>query len=115
MNLHFKGDSSLKCCSHIRFCKATNLYLDLRKPRRSHERSVQFENTVFIFIFLNINEYTLKVNCVYAAGTKRTSFRQERLVDTANSSRKHLLERATTKAPCSLGEAGQIHSHESYT
>uniref|UniRef100_A0A669ELI1 EGF domain-specific O-linked N-acetylglucosamine transferase n=1 Tax=Oreochromis niloticus TaxID=8128 RepID=A0A669ELI1_ORENI len=32
------GDSSLKCCSYTRFCKATNLYLDLRKPRRSHER-----------------------------------------------------------------------------
>lgn len=32
------GDSSLKCSSHTRFCKATNLYLDLRKPRRSHER-----------------------------------------------------------------------------
>ncbi|XP_077583223.1 EGF domain-specific O-linked N-acetylglucosamine transferase [Stigmatopora nigra] len=32
------GDSSLKCTSHARFCKATNLYLDLRKPRRSHER-----------------------------------------------------------------------------
>ncbi|XP_054640869.1 EGF domain-specific O-linked N-acetylglucosamine transferase isoform X3 [Dunckerocampus dactyliophorus] len=32
------GDSSLKCSSHARFCKATNLYLDLRKPRRSHER-----------------------------------------------------------------------------
>uniref|UniRef100_A0A673AIC8 EGF domain-specific O-linked N-acetylglucosamine transferase n=1 Tax=Sphaeramia orbicularis TaxID=375764 RepID=A0A673AIC8_9TELE len=33
-----KGDSSLKCSSYTRFCKATNLYLDLRKPRRSHER-----------------------------------------------------------------------------
>uniref|UniRef100_A0A7N6B279 EGF domain-specific O-linked N-acetylglucosamine transferase n=1 Tax=Anabas testudineus TaxID=64144 RepID=A0A7N6B279_ANATE len=33
-----KGDSSLKCSSHTRFCKATNLYLDLREPRRSHER-----------------------------------------------------------------------------
>uniref|UniRef100_A0A3Q1FG32 EGF domain-specific O-linked N-acetylglucosamine transferase n=1 Tax=Acanthochromis polyacanthus TaxID=80966 RepID=A0A3Q1FG32_9TELE len=32
------GSSSLKCSSHTRFCKATNLYLDLRKPRRSHER-----------------------------------------------------------------------------
>uniref|UniRef100_A0A3B4XFG2 EGF domain-specific O-linked N-acetylglucosamine transferase n=1 Tax=Seriola lalandi dorsalis TaxID=1841481 RepID=A0A3B4XFG2_SERLL len=38
-----KGDSSLKCSSHTRFCKATNLYLDLRKTRRSHERSVQFK------------------------------------------------------------------------
>uniref|UniRef100_A0A665TX17 EGF domain-specific O-linked N-acetylglucosamine transferase n=1 Tax=Echeneis naucrates TaxID=173247 RepID=A0A665TX17_ECHNA len=33
-----KGDSSLKCTRHTRFCKATNLYLDLREPRRSHER-----------------------------------------------------------------------------
>uniref|UniRef100_A0AAQ5X0W5 EGF domain-specific O-linked N-acetylglucosamine (GlcNAc) transferase n=1 Tax=Amphiprion ocellaris TaxID=80972 RepID=A0AAQ5X0W5_AMPOC len=33
-----KGNSSLRCSSHSRFCKATNLYLDLRKPRRSHER-----------------------------------------------------------------------------
>ncbi|XP_054866391.1 EGF domain-specific O-linked N-acetylglucosamine transferase isoform X2 [Amphiprion ocellaris] len=32
------GNSSLRCSSHSRFCKATNLYLDLRKPRRSHER-----------------------------------------------------------------------------
>ncbi|XP_029357986.1 EGF domain-specific O-linked N-acetylglucosamine transferase isoform X2 [Echeneis naucrates] len=32
------GDSSLKCTRHTRFCKATNLYLDLREPRRSHER-----------------------------------------------------------------------------
>ncbi|KAJ0023388.1 hypothetical protein NQD34_003287 [Periophthalmus magnuspinnatus] len=32
------GDSTLKCSSHTRFCKATNLYLDLRNPRRSHER-----------------------------------------------------------------------------
>ncbi|CAL9705033.1 unnamed protein product [Knipowitschia caucasica] len=32
------GDSSLKCSSHTRFCKATNLYLDLRSPRRGHER-----------------------------------------------------------------------------
>uniref|UniRef100_A0A8D3AGN7 EGF domain-specific O-linked N-acetylglucosamine transferase n=1 Tax=Scophthalmus maximus TaxID=52904 RepID=A0A8D3AGN7_SCOMX len=33
-----KGDSSLRCSSHTRFCKATNLYLDLRRPSRSHER-----------------------------------------------------------------------------
>ncbi|XP_070967525.1 EGF domain-specific O-linked N-acetylglucosamine transferase-like [Oncorhynchus clarkii lewisi] len=32
------GDSSLKCSSHTRFCRASNLYLDLRKPRRGHER-----------------------------------------------------------------------------
>ncbi|XP_067244434.1 EGF domain-specific O-linked N-acetylglucosamine transferase isoform X3 [Chanodichthys erythropterus] len=32
------GDSSLKCSSHMRFCRATNLYLDLRSPRRGHER-----------------------------------------------------------------------------
>ncbi|XP_043978681.1 EGF domain-specific O-linked N-acetylglucosamine transferase isoform X3 [Gambusia affinis] len=32
------GDSSLKCSSYARFCRATNLYLDLRNPRRSHER-----------------------------------------------------------------------------
>lgn len=32
------GDSSLRCSSHTRFCKATNLYLDLREPRRGHER-----------------------------------------------------------------------------
>lgn len=32
------GDSSLKCSSHSRFCKATNLYLDLRSARRGHER-----------------------------------------------------------------------------
>uniref|UniRef100_A0A4W5NUF3 EGF domain specific O-linked N-acetylglucosamine transferase n=1 Tax=Hucho hucho TaxID=62062 RepID=A0A4W5NUF3_9TELE len=32
------GDSSLKCISHTRFCRATNLYLDLRNPRRGHER-----------------------------------------------------------------------------
>ncbi|XP_027011599.2 EGF domain-specific O-linked N-acetylglucosamine transferase isoform X2 [Tachysurus fulvidraco] len=32
------GESSLKCTSHMRYCRATNLYLDLRKPRRGHER-----------------------------------------------------------------------------
>uniref|UniRef100_A0A6Q2Y002 EGF domain-specific O-linked N-acetylglucosamine transferase n=1 Tax=Esox lucius TaxID=8010 RepID=A0A6Q2Y002_ESOLU len=32
------GESSLKCTSHTRFCRATNLYLDLRNPRRGHER-----------------------------------------------------------------------------
>uniref|UniRef100_A0A672PL28 EGF domain-specific O-linked N-acetylglucosamine transferase n=1 Tax=Sinocyclocheilus grahami TaxID=75366 RepID=A0A672PL28_SINGR len=32
------GDSSLKCTSHMRFCWAKNLYLDLRSPRRGHER-----------------------------------------------------------------------------
>ncbi|KAF7693436.1 EGF domain-specific O-linked N-acetylglucosamine transferase [Silurus meridionalis] len=32
------GESSLKCTSHLRYCRATNLYLDLRKPRRGHER-----------------------------------------------------------------------------
>nr|XP_046188362.1 EGF domain-specific O-linked N-acetylglucosamine transferase-like [Oncorhynchus gorbuscha] len=32
------GDSSLKCTHHTRFCRATNLYLDLRNPRRGHER-----------------------------------------------------------------------------
>uniref|UniRef100_A0A8C1LGN9 EGF domain-specific O-linked N-acetylglucosamine transferase n=1 Tax=Cyprinus carpio TaxID=7962 RepID=A0A8C1LGN9_CYPCA len=32
------GDSSLKCTSHMRFCRAINLYLDLRSPRRGHER-----------------------------------------------------------------------------
>ncbi|XP_072307772.1 EGF domain-specific O-linked N-acetylglucosamine transferase [Eucyclogobius newberryi] len=33
-----REDSSLKCSSHARFCKTTNLYLDLRNPRRGHER-----------------------------------------------------------------------------
>ncbi|CDQ82887.1 unnamed protein product [Oncorhynchus mykiss] len=32
------GDSSLKCTRHTCFCRATNLYLDLRNPRRGHER-----------------------------------------------------------------------------
>ncbi|XP_048878340.1 EGF domain-specific O-linked N-acetylglucosamine transferase [Brienomyrus brachyistius] len=32
------GDSSLKCTSHMRYCRATNLYIDLRQPPRSHER-----------------------------------------------------------------------------
>lgn len=32
------GDSSLKCSTHTRFCMATNLYLDLRNPRRGSER-----------------------------------------------------------------------------
>ncbi|XP_076845355.1 EGF domain-specific O-linked N-acetylglucosamine transferase isoform X2 [Brachyhypopomus gauderio] len=32
------GDSSLKCTNHLRFCRATGLYLDLRNPRRGHER-----------------------------------------------------------------------------
>ncbi|XP_062401881.1 EGF domain-specific O-linked N-acetylglucosamine transferase isoform X1 [Sardina pilchardus] len=32
------GDSSLKCANHMRFCRVTNLYLDLRNARRGHER-----------------------------------------------------------------------------
>ncbi|XP_066527384.1 EGF domain-specific O-linked N-acetylglucosamine transferase [Hoplias malabaricus] len=32
------GDSSLMCTSYLRYCRATNLYLDLRKPRRGKER-----------------------------------------------------------------------------
>uniref|UniRef100_H3D0M6 EGF domain-specific O-linked N-acetylglucosamine transferase n=1 Tax=Tetraodon nigroviridis TaxID=99883 RepID=H3D0M6_TETNG len=32
------GGSLLKCSTHTRFCKTTNLYLDLREPNRSHER-----------------------------------------------------------------------------
>ncbi|XP_062842194.1 EGF domain-specific O-linked N-acetylglucosamine transferase [Trichomycterus rosablanca] len=32
------NESSLTCTSHLRYCRATNLYLDLRKPRRGHER-----------------------------------------------------------------------------
>uniref|UniRef100_A0A8B9LGZ1 EGF domain-specific O-linked N-acetylglucosamine transferase n=1 Tax=Astyanax mexicanus TaxID=7994 RepID=A0A8B9LGZ1_ASTMX len=32
------GESFLKCTSHMRFCRATNLYLDLREPRRGQER-----------------------------------------------------------------------------
>uniref|UniRef100_A0A8C5D7R3 EGF domain-specific O-linked N-acetylglucosamine transferase n=1 Tax=Gouania willdenowi TaxID=441366 RepID=A0A8C5D7R3_GOUWI len=36
-----KDGSSLKCSKHTRFCKATNLYLDLRNPRRSQERFVE--------------------------------------------------------------------------
>ncbi|KAJ3603025.1 hypothetical protein NHX12_030769 [Muraenolepis orangiensis] len=35
------GDSSLRCSSHSRFCPATNLYMDLRRPRRGHERYSQ--------------------------------------------------------------------------
>uniref|UniRef100_A0A3B3DCH5 EGF domain-specific O-linked N-acetylglucosamine (GlcNAc) transferase n=1 Tax=Oryzias melastigma TaxID=30732 RepID=A0A3B3DCH5_ORYME len=31
-------DSSLRCTRHTRYCRATNLYLDLRQPRRGHER-----------------------------------------------------------------------------
>ncbi|KAK6473982.1 EGF domain-specific O-linked N-acetylglucosamine transferase-like isoform X1 [Huso huso] len=32
------GDSSLSCTSFTRYCRGTNLYLDLRHPRRSHDR-----------------------------------------------------------------------------
>ncbi|XP_026871274.2 EGF domain-specific O-linked N-acetylglucosamine transferase [Electrophorus electricus] len=32
------GDSSLECTNYLRFCRATGLYLDLRNPRRGHER-----------------------------------------------------------------------------
>ncbi|XP_066554119.1 EGF domain-specific O-linked N-acetylglucosamine transferase isoform X2 [Amia ocellicauda] len=32
------GDSSLVCSRFTRHCRATNLYLDLRNPQRSHER-----------------------------------------------------------------------------
>uniref|UniRef100_A0A8C9THG2 EGF domain-specific O-linked N-acetylglucosamine transferase n=1 Tax=Scleropages formosus TaxID=113540 RepID=A0A8C9THG2_SCLFO len=36
------GDSSLKCTSHARYCRATNLYLDLRNPPRNHDRCVLY-------------------------------------------------------------------------
>ncbi|XP_007893393.2 EGF domain-specific O-linked N-acetylglucosamine transferase isoform X1 [Callorhinchus milii] len=32
------GDSSLTCSKYTRFCRATNLYIDLRHPRRSTDR-----------------------------------------------------------------------------
>ncbi|XP_043933841.1 EGF domain-specific O-linked N-acetylglucosamine transferase isoform X2 [Protopterus annectens] len=32
------GDSSLTCSSFTRYCRATNLYMDLRNPRRNDER-----------------------------------------------------------------------------
>ncbi|XP_077132184.1 EGF domain-specific O-linked N-acetylglucosamine transferase [Ranitomeya variabilis] len=33
-----QGDSLLVCSSHLQHCRATNLYLDLRSPRRSQDR-----------------------------------------------------------------------------
>ncbi|XP_072328392.1 EGF domain-specific O-linked N-acetylglucosamine transferase isoform X1 [Scyliorhinus torazame] len=32
------GDSSLMCSKYTRYCRATNLYIDLRNPRRSTDR-----------------------------------------------------------------------------
>ncbi|XP_041047387.1 EGF domain-specific O-linked N-acetylglucosamine transferase isoform X2 [Carcharodon carcharias] len=32
------GDSSLVCSKYTRYCRATNLYIDLRKPRRNTDR-----------------------------------------------------------------------------
>uniref|UniRef100_UPI00359025C7 EGF domain-specific O-linked N-acetylglucosamine transferase isoform X1 n=2 Tax=Myxine glutinosa TaxID=7769 RepID=UPI00359025C7 len=32
------GDSSLVCASHMRYCTATELFIDLRNPRRSNNR-----------------------------------------------------------------------------
>ncbi|CAM9995323.1 unnamed protein product [Lampetra planeri] len=32
------GDSSLTCVQYTRYCRATNLYVDLRKPRRGTDR-----------------------------------------------------------------------------
>ncbi|XP_053147119.1 EGF domain-specific O-linked N-acetylglucosamine transferase isoform X2 [Hemicordylus capensis] len=32
------GDSSLECSRFLQYCRATNLYIDLRTPKRNHER-----------------------------------------------------------------------------
>ncbi|KAG8127983.1 putative EGF domain-specific O-linked N-acetylglucosamine transferase protein [Naja naja] len=32
------GDSSLECSRYLQYCKATNLYIDLRHPERNHDR-----------------------------------------------------------------------------
>ncbi|XP_078241236.1 EGF domain-specific O-linked N-acetylglucosamine transferase isoform X2 [Pogona vitticeps] len=32
------GDSSLQCSRYLQSCRATNLYIDLRTPKRNHER-----------------------------------------------------------------------------
>lgn len=80
--LFFQGGSSLKCSTHTRFCKANNLYLDLRKPRRSHERLVQFE-VIRYKSYLGIDDGVLKLAVDYVTGTMRTSFRRVRLAATA--------------------------------
>lgn len=84
--MFFQEDSSLRCSSQTRFCKATNLYLDLRKPRRSHERSVYFKSDVYTKKkhYTDSDENVLKLIHVYAADTRRTSFRRVRLAVTAD-------------------------------
>ncbi|XP_062979493.1 EGF domain-specific O-linked N-acetylglucosamine transferase isoform X2 [Elgaria multicarinata webbii] len=32
------GDSSLECSRYLQYCRATNLYVDLRTPERNHDR-----------------------------------------------------------------------------
>ncbi|XP_042308824.1 EGF domain-specific O-linked N-acetylglucosamine transferase [Sceloporus undulatus] len=32
------GDSSLHCSRYLQYCRATNLYIDFRSPKRNHER-----------------------------------------------------------------------------
>ncbi|XP_044307926.1 EGF domain-specific O-linked N-acetylglucosamine transferase isoform X3 [Varanus komodoensis] len=32
------GDSSLECSRYLQYCRATNLYIDLRNPKRNHDR-----------------------------------------------------------------------------
>uniref|UniRef100_A0A8D0B5J0 EGF domain-specific O-linked N-acetylglucosamine transferase n=1 Tax=Salvator merianae TaxID=96440 RepID=A0A8D0B5J0_SALMN len=32
------GDSSLQCSRYLQYCRATNLYIDLRTPKRNHDR-----------------------------------------------------------------------------
>uniref|UniRef100_A0A8C2J5N5 EGF domain-specific O-linked N-acetylglucosamine transferase n=1 Tax=Cyprinus carpio TaxID=7962 RepID=A0A8C2J5N5_CYPCA len=70
------GDSSLKCTSHMRFCRAINLYLDLRSPRRGHERKMQNSDIVFCFDFLEQGEIgghcSLNSKALAAEGTHKS-------------------------------------------
>uniref|UniRef100_A0A8C4NKW9 EGF domain-specific O-linked N-acetylglucosamine transferase n=2 Tax=Eptatretus burgeri TaxID=7764 RepID=A0A8C4NKW9_EPTBU len=37
------GDSSLVCASHMRYCTATRLFIDLRNPRRNNDRFAELQ------------------------------------------------------------------------
>lgn len=120
-----KGDSSLKCSSHMRFCRATNLFLDLRSPRRGHERSVIFpfkdvrgQGKCKSFWSCFLSGKTVRTSCLnvsllffsffiflphVTAGIKRISWKRVRLVVIAHLIVKHLPQKEHIKVLFSPG------------
>lgn len=105
-----QGDSSLKCSSYARFCRATNLYLDLRNPRRSHERSVAFRSR-----FPSPNKSDPNLDRLHYPGMTRTLSVRGRLADAANWTSKRWQLKEITRVLCSPGERQSVHTRKANT